>query len=89
MDHQIDRTMAAQAADEMLTISGTAAAFVLFPDGATVILSGRSLGEFNVQAICERMGGGGHQAMAGAQIVNSTVQVVQKTLEDILAEYFD
>ena len=57
---------AAQAADELLSIKGVAASFVLFPTGNTVNISARSLGDINVQLIMETLGGGGHFTMAGA-----------------------
>ncbi len=68
------RTLAAQAADELLDISGITASFVLYPDGDTVYVSARSIGQANVQIILEPLGGGGNTATAGAQIRNCTVK---------------
>lgn len=62
------RLAAAQAADEMLTLSGVAASFVLFPDGGRINISARSYGRINVQVIMEQLGGGGHQTMAATQL---------------------
>ena len=59
------RTLAAQAADELLNISGITASFVLYPDGDQVIISARSIGKANVQVILEPLGGGGNSATAG------------------------
>ncbi|MBQ6851942.1 MAG: DHH family phosphoesterase [Oscillospiraceae bacterium] len=76
------RTLAAQAADELLNISGITASFVLYPDEDQVIISARSIGDANVQMILEPLGGGGNTATAGAQIKNSTVKDV---LDDLVA----
>lgn len=68
------RIIAAQAADELLSVSGVKSSFVLFKTGETVNISARSMGEMNVQIIMETLGGGGHRTMAAAQIENSTVE---------------
>ena len=62
------RVLAAQAADELLNISGITASFVLYPDGDQIIISARSIGFANVQMILEPLGGGGNAATAGAQM---------------------
>lgn len=59
VEKEIDRVTAAKAADELLTLSGIHASFVLFKNGTGVNLSARSLGEINVQFIMEKLGGGG------------------------------
>ena len=68
------RLAAAQAADEMLTLTGVAASFVVFPDNERINISARSYGRINVQVIMEQMGGGGHQTMAATQLYNTTIQ---------------
>ena len=68
------RVLAAQAADELLNISGITASFVLYPDNDQVIVSARSIGSANVQMILEPLGGGGNTATAGAQIKGTTVK---------------
>ncbi len=70
---ETDRAVASQAADEMLNIAGIDASFVVFPFGGEVAISGRSLGGINVQMILERLGGGGHRTVAGAQLKDATV----------------
>lgn len=70
------RMISAQAADELLNISGVDASFVIFKMGDVICVSARSLGAVNVQVIMEYLGGGGHQTMAAAQIKNSDVQTV-------------
>ena len=74
------RVAAAQAADELLTILGVKASFVLYKIGADVNVSARSLGDVNVQLILEEFGGGGHLTMAGAQIKNISMQDARRAL---------
>jgi cyclic-di-AMP phosphodiesterase len=78
------RVAAAQAADELLGLQGVAASFVLFRVGNEVNISGRSLGDVNVQLILEEFGGGGHLTMAGAQIRDITVEEARLALIDVL-----
>jgi nanoRNase/pAp phosphatase (c-di-AMP/oligoRNAs hydrolase) len=68
------RVLAAQAADELLNISGISASFVLYPDADTIYISARSIGSANVQMILEPLGGGGNAATAGCQMKNITVK---------------
>ena len=68
------RVLAAQAADELLNISGITASFVLYPDNDRVIISARSIGSANVQMILEPLGGGGNTATAGAQMKDISVK---------------
>ena len=74
------RIVAAQAADELLSILGVKASFVIYRSGSDVNISGRSLGDVNVQLILEGFGGGGHFTMAGAQVKNATVSEVRRAL---------
>ncbi len=74
LNNPTSRTLAAQAADELLNISGISASFVLYPDGDQVIVSARSIGDANVQVILEPLGGGGNTATAGAQMNGCTVK---------------
>ena len=84
------RIASAQAADEMLNIEGVQASFTLFPDSTgAVIISGRSFGQVNVQLITEKLGGGGHQTMAGAQIKNSTPKEALDMLKKAIDEYIE
>ena len=76
------RVLAAQAADDMLNISGITASFVLYPDGETVYISARSIGDANVQMILEPLGGGGNTATAGAQVIGKSIKDV---LDDLVA----
>lgn len=81
--------IAAQAADQLLSLSGLIAAFVLSMREGDVIISGRSLGEINVQMILEKLGGGGHLTVAGAQIENVTLQEARESLKTAIFEYID
>ncbi len=83
------RPLAAQAADELLNISGITASFVLYPDGEQVIVSGRSIGDANVQMILEPLGGGGNTATAGAQIAGSSVKEVLDRLVAAIDQYYE
>ena len=78
------RIPAAQAADELLSIRGVQASFVLYRSGGDVNISARSLGDVNVQVILEEFGGGGHFTMAGAQIKNTAVGDVRQELVRVL-----
>ena len=83
------RVLAAQAADELLNISGISTSFVLYPDGDTVIISARSIGAVNVQMILEPLGGGGNAATAGAQIPGSKIKDVLDRLVASVDKYFE
>ncbi len=83
------RVLAAQAADEMLNISGITASFVLYPDGDRIFVSARSIGEANVQMILEPLGGGGNTATAGAQIKDKTIKDVLDELVASIDKYYE
>ena len=83
------RVLAAQAADELLNITGISASFVLYPQDEQVIISARSIGEANVQVILEPLGGGGNAATAGAQVQNSTVKDALDRLVASIDQYYD
>ncbi len=79
--------IAAQAADSLLSIKGIQASFVLAEGPDAISISGRSLGGVNVQIILERIGGGGHLAVAGAQLKGVTLDQAVKTLTDSIQTY--
>ena len=85
----VDRVAAAQAADELLTLRGVKASFVLCRKGAGVILSGRSLGEVNVQVILEALDGGGNSTTAGGKVTGSDPETVRKRLLEAIDDYFE
>lgn len=76
----------AKAADELLTISNITASFVLGESGEKVCISGRSIGDINVQIILEKLGGGGHITLAGAQVEGMTIQETKQELIKIINE---
>jgi len=77
---QEDRIIAAQAADELLNISGIHTSFVVYPEDGGVNISARSIGDVNVQFVLEKLGGGGNRSMAGAQLKGKTTQEVLNEL---------
>ena len=81
------KLIAAQSADELLSIRGIKAAFVLGETNDMVSISGRSFGDVNVQVILEQMGGGGHLTMAGAQVYNATWQEAMDKLIPLIEQY--
>ena len=84
------RVLAAQAADELLNISGISASFVLYPDETgTVIISARSIGSANVQMILEPLGGGGNTSTAGAQVKDSNVKAVLDRLLASIDKFYE
>ena len=88
-DHPVGRVTAAQAADELLNIIGIDASFVISPDGERVNISGRSMGDTNVQIILEKLGGGGNAAAAGGQISGQTVDQVAASLARAIDQYLE
>lgn len=83
------RVLAAQAADELLNISGITASFVMYPDNDQVIISARSIGSANVQMILEPLGGGGNTATAGAQLKNTTVKDALDRLVESIDKFYE
>ena len=79
----------AKAADELLTIGNITTSFVLGNVGDMISISGRSIGEINVQLILEKMGGGGHSTVAGVQIQGKTIKEVKQELIQKIDEYFE
>ena len=79
----------AQAADELLNIVGVRASIVLTYYQQKTFVSARSIDEVNVQILMERMGGGGHMNMAGAQLVcevEEAMEIVKHTIEKMQEE---
>ncbi|MDP4179516.1 MAG: DHH family phosphoesterase [Bacillota bacterium] len=79
--------ISAQAADQLLNLLGITAAFVLSNLGNEVVISGRSLGDINVQMIMEKLGGGGHLSVAGAQLEGISVENAIEKLKCAIIEY--
>ncbi len=83
------RVIASKAADKMLTLRGIDAAFTLVRIGDQIHISARSSSKVNVQLILERLGGGGHFNVAGAQIVDDSILRVLETLKSAIDSYLD
>ena len=66
--------VAAQAANELLEIKGIKASIVMSRYNSTIYLSARSIDEINVQVLMEKLGGGGHRTIAGAQLPGASVE---------------
>ncbi len=79
--------IAAQAADELLTITGISASFVLCKVDNVIMISGRSMGDINVQSILETVGGGGHLTFAGAQIAGISIEEAKEKLVQSIHSY--
>ena len=87
-DESQSRISIAQAADELLNVSGVHTSFAAARDGEDVFVSGRSIGGVNVQWILEKLGGGGSQSTAGLQVRDSSVAQVVSDLKKTIDEYF-
>lgn len=87
-DVESPTVVCAQAANELLNISGINASFVFTEYNDKIYISARSIDDINVQLIMERMGGGGHMNVAGAQLENTTIseakELVKNTVKDML-----
>ena len=88
-DKAVGRVIAAQAADELLNIIGIDTSFVLSQDGDRVNISGRSMGDTNVQVILEQLGGGGNAASAGGQVTGKSLEEVALELARAIDRYLD
>ena len=82
-----DTVLAAQAADELLNITGIQASFVIVKIGDEVFISGRSLGRINVQLILETLGGGGHMTIAGTKFTSLKLEEVVVKLNEAIDKY--
>ncbi|NCC15232.1 MAG: phosphoesterase [Clostridia bacterium] len=78
---------AAQAADELMNVTGIKASFVCCKVGDTVYISARSFGEINVQRIMERLGGGGHLTVSGAQLQGVVLEEAKEKIRHAIQEY--
>lgn len=83
----IDTVIIAKAADELLNISGIGVSFVIGKVNEDIYISGRSLGDINVQVVLEALGGGGHMNIAGAKVDNMSIDEVINQLEESIQKY--
>lgn len=87
-EKDVSRVTAAKAADDLLTIQGIQASIVLYRQGDGVSMSGRSLGEVNVQVILERLGGGGNGTSAGGHVPGASLDEVRRRILDAVDDYY-
>lgn len=83
----IDTVIIAKAADELLNISGISVSFVLGEINDEIYISGRSVGDINVQVVLEALGGGGHMNIAGTKISDKTMDEVIYELKEAMKKY--
>jgi len=89
-DEPQKRVVAAQAADELLNISGVDASIVLVPDGGgKIFASARSIGELNVQILMEKLGGGGNRSAAAAQFEGISMAEAVEKVRAAIDDYLD
>lgn len=81
--------VAAQAANELLEIKGIKASVVMSKYNGTIYLSARSIDEVNVQVMMERLGGGGHRTVAGAQLKGATVEEAKEKVKKVIQEMIE
>lgn len=83
----VDTVIVAKSADEMLNISGILAGFVLAKINDDIYISGRSVGDINVQVVLEELGGGGHMNIAGTKMSGLTIEEVIEKLEESIKKH--
>lgn len=79
----------AQAANDLLNIKGIKASFVLTLYNDIIYISARSMDEVNVQTIMEKLGGGGHRSVAGAQIKEGSIEDAKNLVKKVLKELIE
>lgn len=88
-EKEVARVTAAKAADDLLTLEGIQASIVLYRQGDGVSMSGRSLGEVNVQLVLEKLGGGGNATAAGGHVPNCGLESVRQRLLAAIDAYYE
>lgn len=83
----VDTVIIAKAADELLNISGISVSFVLGEFNNEIYISGRSVGDINIQVVLEALGGGGHMNIAGTKIEDSNMDLVLEQLQEAIKKY--
>ncbi len=83
------RLIAAQAADQMLSIRGINSSFVVVREDDKIYVSARSIKDVNVQVIMEKLGGGGHMRSAGTQLVDVDIRDAEKMLLEAIDDYLE
>ena len=88
-DEKRSPSVIAQAADELLNIVGIDTSFVIAKGEGCTVVSGRSTGNINVQVVLEKLGGGGHFSVAGAQVKALTPGETAEEIISILNEFVE
>ncbi|WP_458406621.1 DHH family phosphoesterase [Anaerotignum sp.] len=81
--------VAAQTADDLMNVTGIKASFVCTKVGELVYVSARSFGDINVQRIMEKLGGGGHFTVSGAQLRDCTTEEAKRKIKAAIEEYLE
>lgn len=85
--NNVSSVIIAKSADELLNISGIEVSFVLGSIDGAIYISGRSVGDINVQVVLEALGGGGHMNIAGAKLIGVSLEEAREELEDKINKY--
>ncbi|MDO4530815.1 MAG: DHHA1 domain-containing protein, partial [Bacillota bacterium] len=88
-DREASTLVAAQAADDLMNVAGIKASFVCTKVGETIFISARSFGDINVQRIMEKLGGGGHYTVSGAQLKGCTPEEAMAEIRRVIDEYLE
>lgn len=83
------RVIASLAADDMLNITSVKAAFVVYEYDDEIFVSARSLGDINVQLVCEKLNGGGHITVAGAQMQGIGLEDAIERVKQAILDYIN
>ena len=86
---RVNKVTASRVADNLLMLEGAVASFALALIDNVVHISARSNGTVNVQLILEKLHGGGHFDVAGAQVISDSVTEVLDTLKAAIDDYFE
>ena len=78
--------LSAQVANDLMNIAGLKASFVLTEFNGKIYISARSIDEYNVQVVMERLGGGGHMSVAGAQLTESEIPEAIEQIKAVIDE---
>ena len=81
--------LGAQVANELLNISEVKASFVLTDYNDKIYISARSIDELNVQFVMEKLGGGGHMSVAGAQLPGVDIERAKQMIRDVLTKMYE
>ena len=85
--NNVSSVIIAKSADELLNISGIEVSFVLGSIDGAIYISGRSVGDINVQVVLEALGGGGHMNIAGTKLIGVSLEEAREELEDKIDKY--